>query len=174
MSQKLVTFGTSLSSLKLSLYTAWLLNLPRMASVDFPWSIWATIQKLRIGSIEYIGFLSYLKQRLLSRVMFLKIYGASTASLRKSECSTYNKYASASLLLNSLYLHRLFSKTLIQKHTVHLLRRIAKTIHPCIVLARAKHCYWKPSTYHFMPYLSFYGAGGQTSDKVFRHRKVEN
>ena len=53
--------------------------------------------------------------------MLLKIYGASTASLRKSECSTYNKYASASLLLNSLYLHRLFSKTLIQKHTVHLL-----------------------------------------------------
>ena len=60
--------------------------------------------------------------------MFLKIYGASTASLRKSECSTYNKYASASLLLNSLYLHRLFSKTLIQKYTVHLLRLFSKAL----------------------------------------------
>ena len=60
--------------------------------------------------------------------MLLKIYGASTASLRKSECSTYNKYASASLLLNSLYLHRLFSKTLIQKHTAHLLRLFSKAL----------------------------------------------
>ncbi|UTC49114.1 hypothetical protein [Treponema vincentii] len=42
----------------------------------------------------------------------MKIYNASTASLRKSECSTYSKYASASLLLNFLYLHRLFSKGL--------------------------------------------------------------
>ena len=37
---------------------------------------------------------------------------AITASLHKSECSTYSKYASASLLLNSLYLPRLFSKRL--------------------------------------------------------------
>lgn len=37
---------------------------------------------------------------------------AITASLHKSECSTYSKYASASLLLNSLYLPRLFAKVL--------------------------------------------------------------
>ena len=75
--------------------------------------------------------------------MFLKIYGASTASLRKSECSTYNKYASASLLLNSLYLHRLFSKTLIQKYTVHLLRLFSKTLiqkHTAHLLPPAMFC----------------------------------
>ncbi|EPF39253.1 hypothetical protein HMPREF9731_01614 [Treponema denticola SP23] len=37
---------------------------------------------------------------------------AITASLHKSECSTYRKYAYASLLLNSLYLPRLFAKVL--------------------------------------------------------------
>gem|GEM_PF-5799248 len=42
----------------------------------------------------------------------LKIYGTSTASLRKFQSSTYHRYASGWNLLGSLYLHRLFLKVL--------------------------------------------------------------
>ena len=42
----------------------------------------------------------------------LKIYGASTASYAKNKCSTYQRYACALFLANSLYLHRLFLKAL--------------------------------------------------------------
>ena len=95
---------------------------------------------------------------------FLKINDASTASHAENKCSTYHfrhgrrcLHAASSLynklevqeytrtyiferifalfLASSLYLHRLFPKGFFLQYTAHLLRRIAKSVHPCTLLA---------------------------------------
>ena len=66
--------------------------------------------------------------------LLLKIYGASTASYAENKCSTYHRYASALFSASSLYLYRLFSKGFFREYTVHLLRRIIKSVHPCTLL----------------------------------------
>ena len=58
----------------------------------------------------------------------LKIYGASTASYAKNKCSTYQRYACALFLANSLYLHRLFSKALILFCTINNIYAAVKNV----------------------------------------------
>ena len=94
--------------------------------------------------------------------------------LHKNKCSTYTKYVSASLLLNSLYLHRLFSKGLRKGYNrVPLLKSSAyQKRHGCRWFQAVTRCYanLQPKNGHGRTFLDEDGGGSIQQQRVSQEK----